>query len=263
MGIVLTGASGGLGRDFVRQFPDTRAVSVRYGDYKSYENLSKELERADTLVHSAALIDSSNINALTEANVLLVSDIINILNCINRKMKVIFISSMSQLDKLGMIRPTYTMSSYTFSKHIMEAYVQRRAHIFDTKIVRFSTLFYRDPSRDGLSKIIKTAKASGKASVAAVYRDFLPIDVACRYLRGLCDNESNSRVFNIGSGISTNLVKIGYHLENKFGTLVAYRKAERDNICSVFPDPSNYGLTPIPFNIFDEIDSYYETVGKE
>jgi nucleoside-diphosphate-sugar epimerase len=131
----------------------------------------------------------------------------------------------------------------------------------DPTIVRFSTLFYRDPVRDGLSKLIHTAKKEGRVSVIDCWRDFLPLETACHLLHSVCVNRGgNAQVLNLGSGVATSLLAVALYLRETYGTEVSFKEGSGGDICSVFPFPEFYGLPAVKVDIYKEIDAYYKSI---
>lgn len=251
MKIALTGASGALGREFLAQHPDTIPVRVRLGEY---EELLEVLPVIDVLIHAGALLEGPN-EDLWKANILTPHQIF----ALSEKyphLHTIFISSMSVLDVDGEAKALDALKSYSLTKRIAERQASPRT------IVRFSTLFYRDPQRDGLSKIIHSARTTGKVSVNECKRDFLPLPIACQLLHNVCGRtEFYGQALNLGTGKTTSLVEVALHLREKYGVETEFRPGGTEVFTS-FPFPEFYGLPPVKVDIYKEIDDYYKSIGE-
>lgn len=265
MKIVITGASSGLGSQFLKQVPEAIPVSLRYNDYDSYQELTKALGQSDAVViHFGALVDSDDMHKLLEANVCLVQDLLDIVDHAPGQVKVILVSSMSLLDKNTHIKYPSEMSPYTFSKFLMEQVAAK--HVNNPPlIVRFSTLFYKDPSRDGLSKMIHTAKTKGRVSVSDCRRDFITLESACNLLLQICDTDllyNAKSPMNLGSGSHVSMANVAYLLSHEYGTVVENLPPNEDDVCFLFPHPLFfYQVASMEFNMKAEVISYYESLG--
>ncbi len=247
MKIALTGAGGALGREFMSLYPDTVPVRVRYGEYAQ---LRAVLPTVDILIHAGALVPSEHTtNELFIHNFLIPHDIHQDVG----DLPVVFISSMSILSADGSKKSEENMTKYTKSKLHME---REAKHYKNHTIVRFSTLFYRNPTKDGLSKLIYTAKTEGRVSVRDCVRDFLPLAAACRILREICSSPRHG-VLNIGTGQQTNMLDVARYLQERYGVEVEVREGTGDDICSSFPSPES-----LEVDLYKEIDDYYQSIGE-
>lgn len=254
MKILLTGASGSVGRELIRQNPDIVPISIRPDDLGQLSALSDK----DLIIHAAAITDHDvNLPDLIRSNVELSARLLEIAHHGYIDVRVILISSMSFLSAPESIKAIPDMSNYAYSKYLMENLIYRFPN---TIAVRFSTLFCRDPEKDGLSRIIHTAKHQGKVSISECSRDFIPLNTACSSLLELCNKDISffrPRSINIASGKSTQLSDVAKHLNAKYGTGVLFNKEMGSKVCDTFGSVARYGLTPFQVNLYKEIEDYY------
>jgi len=119
--IVFTGANGAVGQEFMRQFPETIPVPIRYRNRTQYHNLARAIEKADALIHAGGLLEAEDEHGLIQANALLPADILEIVKRVQSPtFPVALISSMSCLDVNGNYQGASEMSPYAWSKYLME-----------------------------------------------------------------------------------------------------------------------------------------------
>ena len=249
MKILLTGANGSIGTELRKQNPEIVPVKVRPNDFRQVRN---ELIDTDVLIHAGALLHSKSLSDLVFENVFTTA---KIMEYVFPSTRVIFLSSMSILGEHCDVKHGSEMSEYALSKYLAEEVVRRFPN---TLSIRASTIFYGDPSKDGLSEIVSTAKHTDKAFILPCTRDFIPLPVLARRLLDLCDPKlfdfyrGERKTLNIGTGLPTCTADIGEFLTNKFGTSVEY--GERgSSVCAYFPVNHKYP----PVNIYKEIEDYY------
>ena len=255
MKIVLTGASGAIGKELIRQCPHLiTPIKVRANDVSELS----VLEDGDTLIHAAALVHSEDFEALFSANVELPMRILENVSKSGKNIKVLLVGSMSILGSSGSIQSPADMSKYAYSKYMMEALSGRYEN---TQVVRFSTIFYRDPTKDGLSKVIHTAKHAGKVRVSMCERDFIPLSKACYALLALCRPPYSTMIcpgpITIASGKSTKLWNLARHLQQKFGFELERSLEASNRVCSHFAASEFYGLPSQYMNIYQEAEDYF------
>lgn len=256
--ILLTGANGAIGKELLRQNPGIFPVQVRYNDMSE---LYYNLPEADFLIHAGALVHSEDLPELIEANVGLTAQVLEAVKERSPATKVIFLSSMSMLDGFGWMKNPKHMSKYALSKNLAEQLVLAHEN---TYAVRFSTIFYGDPSRDGLSKIIHTAKTTGKCFIRRAERDFIPLERACSELLWLTYSDAiDGRMsINIGSGVHLSTWEVGELLKDNYGVEVAYGEPDTSDVCCFFPplvnlDTSSHWSSD---DTYDAIRGYYERI---
>ena len=259
MKVIFTGAGGHLGKKFLDLYPNTEPLSVRYGDNTKFIALSKSLESADVLIHASANLAPKDIDTAIKDNVILPFDILDMAGKVNPNTHIILISSMSLLGEDGQPKKLRDMTIYAASKFIMEELAMSVAKNPIT-IVRFSSLFYFDHMKDGLSKMVYTAWKNKSVVASDCRRDFLPVWVACRWLNKLCANKTwYNRTINLASGTSVNMMDIAKYLVDKYGVACHNTPLpDYTDICSKFSPDDPQSLERITFDIYRLVDEYYE-----
>ncbi len=159
------------------------------------------------------------------------------------------------------------MSPYALSKYISE--ILCSLYKIPTTIVRFSTLFYKDRSRDGLSRLIYDAVKDRKITIfnnGEAKRDFLPLDIAFQYIVKLLRNkEYMGKTLNIVSGKETNFKDIADFLNMKIKDLIIENKALKSsgNVPTNFNCEDICSLGRIKFDLFGKMDDYLKELLKE
>lgn len=181
---------------FTRQF-ECKRISVRE---QGHGKLISQLQDGDVLIHNAANIASTDLSISVKDNFSLTKDIADTLTKSGKKISFIFISSMSILGAGGIYKDPAELSPYAFSKYLAELYCLKCG--LPVSCVRFSTLFYGDPSKDGLSKM--TLDAVKKKEIQLINgghdrRDFIPLDIAVQYLNKIAVSSNCLQVYNIAS----------------------------------------------------------------
>jgi nucleoside-diphosphate-sugar epimerase len=261
---LLTGSNGSLGKKYRQMFPEAVPVSIRYGDSKMMVNLSDQIRTADTLIHASACLSPQDIESAIRDNTMLPLEILDMAGKINPMTHIILISTMSLLDESGQPRKMKDMTFYAASKYIMEELVPKIAKNPVT-IVRFSSLFYEDPERDGLSKIIFTACRDNRIVASDCRRDFLPLWAACTWLNKLCCNQKwYNRTINLASGRSVNMIDIAHYLVKKYGVSFHHTALpDYSGICYKFNAEEAQSLEYIQFDLYKLIDQFYDKIRKE
>lgn len=264
MQVLLTGASGALGRKYLELFPETTPISIRYNNRSSFFDLQERLKSADVLIHASANLNPKSIDDAIRDNAILPFDILEAASEVNPNVHIILISSMSLLGENGEPRRLRDMTPYAASKFIMEEMSQKVSRNPIT-IVRFSTIFYADHSRDGLSKIVYTAYKARSIVASDCRRDFIPLWAACTWLEKLCGNKKwYNKTINIASGKSINMLDVASHLVRKYGVAFHHTSLpDYSSICYNFDSSDPQSLEPITFDIYQLVNEYYEQVKKE
>jgi len=268
MRVALTGASGSIGREFIRQFPETVPVSVRYRNRSQYDVLADKLMSVDALVCAGASLSSDSEIQLIDDNAFLPMDVLEIVHQVRgSSFPVILISSMSVLATWRCYKHPSDMSLYAWSKFLMEKMALRYVDKVAYKNIRFSTIFNRDPDKDGLSKMVYTAKREGAVQVYSCLRDFIPIDEAVRLLGEFTQQSVEKGIaldhpkgVDIGSGQPTNLLDVASYLNEKYNIDVKLMGELMTSVCYQFNSPKELGLTFDRVDILKEVGDYYDRI---
>ena len=139
--IALTGR-GALASELTKQ-KGVEVISIRELGEKIFW---RRMKTVNTLIHNAASINCENINECLSKNFDFSRKIVDFLVSNNSTVNFTYISSMSILDPKSdkVFLDTSKMTPYAFSKYKAERYCVN-SNITNLKVVRFSTLFYRDP----------------------------------------------------------------------------------------------------------------------
>ena len=190
--------------------------------------VAEEFRKSDIIIHNAAGIKCDDYQ---KANVKLTRRLLHLRNLHNPKSRFVYISSMSFLDpeNCQQIRPD--MSDYARSKFDAETMVLAEHQLS----VRFSTLFYKDPARDGLSALIDAAMRDKLVTLlndGEDRRDWLPIDKAAEVLLNVIAEEC-SDIVTIASGTSLSFRDIA----GRLGVEVVYKEATTHPVLCEFAGP--------------------------
>lgn len=214
--ILFTG-HGDIANEFSRKYP-CEVKSLRKA---SIAELEKLLPSYKVIVHNAANLNPINIEEATNDNFLLTKNIIDTLVRVNPSAKLIYLSTMSLLQNAEEYLNPLCMTPYALSKYLGEIYTLT-CQLSNTIAVRFSTIFYGNPQKDGLSKLLWEAVNLGKITIyndGAARRDFLPIEVLVDYLFGFCNATTYSKVYTVCSGKSTSFNEIASFLNSRLSDL--------------------------------------------
>jgi nucleoside-diphosphate-sugar epimerase len=252
--ILFTG-SGQLAFAFAEMY-DCKIISARNLDDI---NLSDAIRHASVIIHNAALIDSKNVLDLIEANFILTTRIVEIVRNVNPDVKFINISSMSFLKDENNYLPTESMSDYAYSKYIAETYCKRQP--LNAINVRFSTIFYGNEKKDGLSKLVYDCIYSGILTIyndGTACSDFIPLPIACQYLYKIAISDFKKNVINLVSGDS---VSFKFFVERlvklKPNTKVINVKLDTPAILCDFSKKDIRDLGEITFNMDELFDNFF------
>lgn len=264
MKVLISGASGSFGLELTKYLDDFKTISLRYGEI-SAENKFK-LSNCDVFIYCGALLQGS-FNDLFNSNVLLTKNILDYLSLRNPAVHFIYFSSTSILQKKqNILLDDYLnfrdMTDYALSKYISETICSR--YRIPITIVRFSTLFYKNPTKDGLSKLVYDAVKNKKITIynnGVAKRDFLPLDIAAQYIVKLISKAKFfGKTLNIVSGKETRFKDISDFLKIRIRDLVIENKDSEsvDNVPTNFNCSDICSLGENNFDLFEKIDKYIQ-----
>ncbi len=249
--ILFTG-HGDIASHFSKKYP-CEVQSLRN---KSIAELESLLPGYDVVIHNAANLKPQNVAEAVNDNFILTKKIIDTLGHVNANAKFIYLSSMSMLKNENEYLDPLQMTPYAFSKYLGELYTLTCA-IKNTAVVRFSTIFYENPAKDGLSNLLSTAFQQGKITTinnGTAKRDFIPIEILTRYLYKLCTSGTNAQlIYNVCSGTATSFAEVVNLLKLRLPHLVVENN-QLENATDVLCDFSTTGLQSIGVEAFDLSD---------
>lgn len=251
--ILFTGG-GSLAIAFKKKY-DCEIISARK---LTDEQLKNTLKNAKIIFHNAALVNSTDLNSLIASNFVLTKRIIDLAAEVNPSVNFINISSMSFLGLNGDIDAMHSMSPYAISKYMAEVYCLN--HKIRTTSIRFSTIFYGNPIKDGLSKLAYEAVIKGSVDIfnnGDAKRDFIPIEIVVEYLNKLTTILHLPAVINIVSGKPTQFKEFIEHVRILNPNIVVNNiDGFTKEVLSDFSKRDIVLLGEIEFSIFDFFTKY-------
>jgi nucleoside-diphosphate-sugar epimerase len=254
--ILFTG-SGSLAAAYKKKY-NCKVLSVRK---LNDEELISWIEKAKVIIHNSALINSNSIQELLESNVVLTQRILNLAYKFNPTVKFVNISSMSFLKTWDTCKDAKYMNNYAFSKFTSEQLCLRH-DLKDLTNVRFSTLFYKDKNKDGISKLIADAVKYNEITLlndGLAKRDVLPLTIAVDYLNKITKIEHSNKTINLVNGHAISFRDIANILKRDNDTLVLRNQVVdivNPPILSDFSKKDVRKLGQIKFDLGKEILNY-------
>ncbi len=257
--VLLTGG-GSFAKAYQEQF-DAEIASIR--ELGEAEFL-KKLTEATTIIHNAATIVSDDLEFLTTRNFDFTRFVVQKLQELNPQAHLVLLSSMSILDPENSeaYGDVLTMMPYAYSKYLAETYCLKSplAHV---SCVRFSTLFFQDPSKDGLSKLVTDAVTSAKITVyngGEARRNFLPLRVAVQYVAKIAEQTApGKQTYTLAAPASTSFGDVAEILKKLLPGLQVEDKSLPSGGAPVLAEFSTANITKlgqIDFSLEDEIAVY-------
>ncbi len=259
--ILFTGA-GAVYEEFLRQEPAAHVSLRRTSDAA----LIPRLTEARVIVHNAARIDCEDTSQAVRDNFLPTLRLVSLCRRYCPQVRLFYLGSMSYLGEGGRVLPLRDQSPYAYAKYLGER-LCLAGGLAKVQVVRFSTLFYEDPVRDGLSFLIReavTRKAVRTFNGGRACRDFIPLDTAVGCLRHLMMSPPGDRVINIASGEETSFLRVVDMLRERIPGLKVSDVANPAEK-TVLSDFSGIAM-PVPeafgFTLADRMDRYIERIGR-
>ncbi|MEY3051134.1 MAG: hypothetical protein RLY31_919 [Bacteroidota bacterium] len=257
--VLFTGA-GAVYEEFVRQEPAEHVSLRRTTD----ADLISRLSVARVIVHNAARIQCEDTGQAVRDNFLPTLRLVSLCRRYCPQVRLLYLGSMSYLGEGGRVLPLREQTPYAYSKYLGEL-LCLAGGLAMAQVVRFSTLFYENPSRDGLSFLIREAVTRQSVRTyngGRACRDFIPLDTAVGCLRRLMAAPPVDRVVNIASGRETSFAEVVAMLRERVPGLavsdVTY-PAEK----SVLSDFSGIAMPipePIGFTLAGRMDRYIKRI---
>lgn len=257
--ILFTG--GGAVYEAFKKLEDCSCCSLRR---ERDEAVASAVASASVVVHNAASIQCESVEQALVDNFIPTLRIAGICLQHNPGVHFIYLGSMSYLESPGKPLPLEQMSPYAYSKYLGETYCLKSS-LTRVHSVRFSTLFYEDPTRDGLSFLVAEAvrrRAVTTFNGGSAKRDFLPLDIAAAYLRELIQHPPQQKTINIAANRESAFSEVVAFLKRQLPDLEVRDKAfsGENRVLSDFSDPSLQLSRRIPFSLEERILQYMERV---
>ncbi|MDP3312573.1 NAD(P)-dependent oxidoreductase [Lutibacter sp.] len=258
--ILFTG-SGAIAESFSEIFP-CEIISARNLNDK---DLTSYIMKADVIIHNAAIINAKSFRSYIDGNFMLTKRIIDLIYKVKPLIKFINISSMSILLNNDEYLQADKMTEYAFSKFISEIYCLKHPLERLTN-VRFSTIFYGNEKRDGISKLIYDSFKNNEINIyneGSALRDIIPIKILCQYLYKLSKVQNFEKKINIVSGKPISFRRIVEILKNKNDKLIindiVYNPS---SVLANFSKKDILNIGEIGFDIEDEVLNFYNKLNE-
>jgi nucleoside-diphosphate-sugar epimerase len=254
--------AGGSFANAYRAIDDIEIVSSRE---LSEEKFTLKLSKADVIIHNASSLNRPDLATAVERNFDFTKRLVDTLQSTNPNVHLVFLSSMSILNSRNgdEYADVLEMSPYAYSKYLAETYCLKSG-LRNISCVRFSTLFYKDSHKDGLSALINDAVSTGKISLinsGRASRDFLPIDIAAQYVKAITyQRPNNPRIYTLASGEPKTFGQIAEILKRQLPGLEvsSTQQDEPPHILSDFQTRDIDRLGRINFSLETEISDFIE-----
>ncbi len=256
MPILLTG-SGAFSNAFSKH-ASCKVLSLRNTDDDTF---GAALKKAKVVIHNAASINCKNVDEAIRDNFQPTVRLVELCLLHNPKIRFILLGSMSYLASEKEYLPLEEMSPYAYSKYLAESFCLK-CSLPEVYSVRFSTLFYGDPERDGLSKLIFEAAVKKNITIfngGHARRDFIPLEVAAAYVAKLARQGASTKAMTIASAASTSFGKIARFLRKRIPSLVITDQPAPPggkDVLSKFSDRHIQELGEINFALEEEMEKY-------
>jgi nucleoside-diphosphate-sugar epimerase len=252
--ILFTGG-GKIADQFKDQYP-AKIISARK---LSDEVLAQELGAADIVYNNAALIYGNQLDEFIAANFLLTRRIVRICEEVNPSVRFINFSTMSLLLDDQNYLPVEQMNDYAFSKYIAENYCFRSG-LANLSSVRFSTIFYGDAKRDGISELAADCQMNNEITLinnGEAKRDIIPLRILVQYLYKVGVAESLQKTYNLVSGTAISFREIADILKEINPALrILNKEIDTHDVLSDFSRQDIEALGEIAFSLREEITNH-------
>lgn len=262
--ITLT-ANGSFAKSFTSQF-SAEIASVRD---MAKEDFIQKISGSDIVLHNASSINAASIDVYLENNFDFTRFLVRQLKEHNTEAHLILLSSMSILDSTDDSRyaNVLEMTPYAYSKYLAESYTLK-SDLPHVSSVRFSTLFYRDPSKDGLSKLIYDAVTANRITIynnGEAKRNFIPLAVAAQYVEKIASRKTaEKQTYTITAPEATSFMQVVDILKAAIPNLTIENKdiSFAPLVLSEFSSKSIDTLGRIDFSLKESILEYVKELQK-
>lgn len=261
--IALT-ARGSLAQAYTKQF---KADTVSFRELKEADFL-KKLSQADTVIHNASTVECKDLGVSIRDNFDFTRYLVEKLQECNSGVHLVYISSMSVLDpsddqKYGDV---LKMTPYSYSKYLAETFCLLSG-LENVSCARFSTLFYGDPKKDGLSRLVHDAVTGKRITIydhGEARRNFLPLDIAAQYVNKIASGpKRGKKTYNLAAPTSSSFGEVADMLKD----IVPGLEVKDKIIGNSVPVLSEFGardiesLGVIDFSLKERVGLYAKELG--
>lgn len=226
--------------------------------------IKEAIENASVIINNAASIQCQNVEEAIRDNFMSTFWIVNLCLRLNPKVKFIYLGSMSFYESENRVMPVEEMTPYAYSKYLGETFCLKSS-LPNVCSACFSTLFYGNPEKDGLSKLLTNAATENAITIydgGVARRDFIPIEIAALYVARLVRHKFERKVYTIASGQSTSFGDVARYLKVKFPSLQVNDlplENKGKEVLSDFSKKSIQELGEIPFSLQEEMEKYLDS----
>ena len=232
----------------------------------SDEKLRDLLCNCDVVMHNSAAIQSDSLAKYVESNFMLTKRLVDVVCSVNPNVMLINIGSMSYLQRDNVYDAVNNMINYAYSKFLGETYLLK-SPLKNVCSVRFSTVFYKNAARDGLSKLGYDAVKSNEIKLinqGCAKRDFIPIDVVAAYLSKLADCYNLPKTINIASGKSFSFKHFSNIIQQVFPSTTIVNSANpHSEVLHQFDVEPLRQIGIVDFDITSEFEKYLHQVDED
>ena len=183
-------------------------------EYKA-EVVSLRQHKCDGLAADIIIHNATNMHPKTDKEALIdnILPFIKLLINIKKSDRLVLLSSMSVLKNQHETLPIEMLGPYAKSKLICEELL--RQYHENYMIIRFSTIFFAENGKDGLSSLIYSAKTKNEITLyneGSAVRDFIALDDAVDATVEMAKQNFVGEV-NIATGVQTSFAEIAQQLK--------------------------------------------------
>lgn len=250
---------GSFAISYLEQFK-AEVVSAREIGEKDF---FRKIVSAKTIIHNASTINCDSLDKCLENNFEFTRKIIKILEKENPNVRLIILSSMSILDpnNENMYGDPLSMTPYAYSKYLAETYCLK-SNLKNATCIRFSTLYYKNSEKDGLSKLVKDAVENGEITIfnkGIARRNLLPINIAVKYVNKIVSLGQVKPIYTLSAPTSISFNDVALILKKELPDLrINNVTAEQvfPNVLSDFSFRDAEQLGKMDYLLEDEIASH-------
>ena len=252
-------AKGSFAKAYGTQFT-AEVTSIRE---RGEAKFNKKLTQAQVIIHNASTITSTDLTTCLDRNFDFTRFVVKQVEGNSHAPHLVHISSMSILDPTNdsVYGDVIAMTPYAYSKYLAETFCLKSS-VERLSCVRFSTLFYKDPTKDGLSKLIYDAVRTKKITIfngGEARRNFLPLDTAAAYVHKITEIQKPQKdIYTLAAPVSTSFYDVVQLLKKHVPDLVIEDKQISNGapVLAEFSTASIDRLGRIDFSLEDEIIAY-------